>query len=73
MDSTLMTSQEKHYKHGGVMEMQDKALRTGGYKSTWLVDLAAAYVLENTQNTSNHEKIWDIQKQWNMWYTQNNK
>ena len=34
--------------------MQDKALMIGGYKSAWLVDLVAAYMLENIQQ---HFKI----------------
>ena len=44
-----MTFQEKYYKNRGGMEIQDKALTIGGYKSAWLADLIAAHVLENTQ------------------------
>ena len=48
MNSTLMTFQEKYYKYGGGMEMQDKVLTIGSYKSAWLANLVATYVLENT-------------------------
>ena len=54
MNSTLMSFQEKYYEYRGGMEMQDKALTIRGYKSAWLIDLLAAYVLENTQK---HFKI----------------
>jgi hypothetical protein len=51
MGNTLLTFVNKYYhEYDGEREMQDKGLTIGGYESTWLADLVAAFVLENCED-----------------------
>ena len=50
MNSALMIFQEKYYKYGGGIDMQEKGLTIGGCESAWLVNLSAAYILKIAQN-----------------------
>jgi hypothetical protein len=50
MGNTLLTFVNKYYEYDGEREIQDKGLTIGGYKSAWLADLVAAFVLENCKD-----------------------
>ena len=47
MGNTLLTFVDKYYEYGGEVNVEEKGLTIGGYESTWLADLVAAYLLEN--------------------------
>ena len=47
MGNTLLTFVDKYYEYGGEVNIEEKGLTIGGYESTWLADLVAAYLLEN--------------------------
>ena len=55
MNNTLLTFQGQYFKYGGsngLFNNQDQCLMIGGYKSDWVPDLVAAFILENTKKCS---------------------
>jgi hypothetical protein len=48
MGNTLLTFVDKYYEYDGERDIRDKGLTIGSYKSAWLADLVAAFILENT-------------------------
>ena len=47
MANTLVTFQGEYWEYGGLVEVEEKGLTIGGYKSAWFADLVAAYILAN--------------------------
>ena len=47
MGHTLVTFQGEYFEYGADDCVDEKGLTIGGYKSAWLADLVAGYVLEN--------------------------
>jgi hypothetical protein len=48
--NTVITFEDRYYEYDGDRDVNNKGLTIGGYESAWLVDLVAAFVLENTQH-----------------------
>lgn len=44
MRATILTFTNKYYEYSGDVNVEEKGLMIGGYKSAWLADLVAAYV-----------------------------
>ena len=57
MASCLIRFDGKHYKCRGEGDENDKGLAIGLYKSAFLADLVASYILEKTQKLFNHIKF----------------
>jgi hypothetical protein len=41
MGNTLLTFVDKYYEYGGDLDVEDRGLTIGGYKSAWLADLSS--------------------------------
>jgi hypothetical protein len=39
MGNTLLTFVDKYYEYGGNLDVEDRGLTIGGYKSAWLANL----------------------------------
>eukprot|EP00957_Ditylum_brightwellii_P004177 318315-Ditylum_brightwellii.AAC.1 len=54
MKSTLIEFRDKYYKYKGAAgasaDAKDTGLAIGSFKSAWLVDLVASYLLEMTED-----------------------
>jgi hypothetical protein len=50
MGNTLLTLVDKFYECGGDLDVEDRGLTIGGYKSAWLADLCMAYVMDNSRD-----------------------
>ena len=48
MGNTLITFIEKYYEYDGSNKTNERGLIIGGYKSEWLADLVASFLLENS-------------------------
>ena len=46
MSNTLLIFLDKYYEYGGSSNPSNRGLTIGGYKSAWLADLVASYILE---------------------------
>mmetsp|Transcript_21390 Transcript_21390/g.42844 ORF Transcript_21390/g.42844 Transcript_21390/m.42844 type:complete len:91 (+) Transcript_21390:714-986(+) len=49
MGNTLIWFRDKYYQYGSIVDKDRRRLTIGRYKSAWLADLVAAFILENTQ------------------------
>ena len=50
MSTTFIHFKNKYYLYGGGLSVNEKGLTIGGYKSTWLADLVAAFVFEKSED-----------------------
>jgi hypothetical protein len=50
MGNTLLMFVDKYYKYGGDLNVEDRGLTIGGYKSAWLADLCMAYIMDNSRD-----------------------
>ena len=46
MGNTLSTFRDKYYEYGVGKEIKERGLTIGVYKSPWLVDLVASYIMD---------------------------
>ena len=60
MSNTLITFVDKYYEYGGDIEGEKRGLTIGGFESTWLADLVAAYILEKTEKSFREMKYHGI-------------
>ena len=49
MGNTLITSIDRYYEYRGPENVNEQVLTIGGYKSAWLADLVASYILDSTK------------------------
>ena len=40
----------KYFEYGGPVDIENRGLTTGSYKSSWLADLVAFYVFDKAKN-----------------------
>lgn len=45
----MISFQVRYYECGENEDKEDKGSTIGGYESAWLVDLVAAYILDNAE------------------------
>lgn len=45
MGNTLLTFVDEFCKYGGEVDVEERSLTIGGYKSAWLADLGQSYIL----------------------------
>ena len=50
MDNTFVTFEDQYWIYGGFLPVEDKGLTIGGFESAFFADLAAAYLLENSEH-----------------------
>ena len=53
MGNQLFGFLEKNYKCGQTNNKEEQILTIGGYKSAWLADLVAGFILDNCENSFN--------------------
>ena len=62
MGNCLLTFVDKYYEYRGSENIDERGLTIGGYKSAWLPDLVASYILDNVMdlftNTTKHYGIY---------------
>ena len=50
MGNTLLTFIDKYYEYEGLNDTNERDLTIGVYKSAWLADLVASYLLDNSED-----------------------
>ncbi len=50
MENTFVTFEDKYWKCGGLLPVEEKGLTIGGFESAFFADLVAAYILKTSQD-----------------------
>ena len=59
MVNSLLSFRDYYYEHGGSEDPTKRGLTIGGYKSAWLTDLVAVWLLHNTESLFRRTSLYD--------------
>lgn len=60
MSNMLVSFRDKIFEYGGDKIEDKRGFTIGGYKSAWLVDLVASYILENEEDVCRYKVLWNL-------------